>query len=254
MIANAQLTRLDTTGAQIPARPAADSRSLYRTAGAAALAAVLIILLDTAISMAGEDFNPAALSAAEWFALYQADTLSGLRALGLLNVFSLAISIPLYLALFSAHRNHFPGASALGLALFLMGAAIYIANNASVPMGVLAAKYAAAGLESQRLAYAAAGEAVLVRGADFTPGSFTGFIFTEIAGLIFTSLMLRGGLFGKRTAVLGLLGFSLLAVFTVLTTFFPATFDLAMILALIGGLSSAAWYILTARRFFQLSR
>ncbi len=46
--------------------------------------------------------------------------------------------------------------------------AVYIANNAAIPMQALSGKYAAAGTETQRALYAAAGETILARGEDFT--------------------------------------------------------------------------------------
>jgi hypothetical protein len=231
-----------------------DSRwkSLYKIGGAAALMAVMAFLLDIAISIGGEDFNPATLTAVEWFSLFQENGLAGLRALGFINIISLTVSVSLYFALYGAHRREKQVAAGLALILYLLGAAIYISNNAAIPMAVLSEKYASAATESQRTLIAAAGEAVLVRGADFTPGSFIGFFFTEMAGLAFSFVMLRSWMFSKITAILGILGFVLLSIFTILTTFVPLFFDVAMILAMAGGLLSAAWYILVARGLFQL--
>ena len=133
-----------------------------------------------------------------------------------------------------------------------MGATIYISNNAAIPMFVLSEKYAAATADAQRTLIAAAGEAILARGADFAPGSFIGFFFTEITGFAFSLVMLRSRIFSTATAVVGILGFMLLSIFTIWATFIPAYFDLAMIVATAGGLSSVAWYILVSRRLLQL--
>ena len=227
-------------------------KSLYKLGAAAAWMVVLAFLLDIAISFAGGDFNPATLTATEWFILFQENTLSGLRALGLINILSLTVSVALYLALYAAHRQGCPSYATLALILFLVGATTYISNNAAIPMFVLSGRYAAAATEAQRTLFAAAGEAILVRGADFAPGSFIGFFLTEMAGLAFSLLMLRGRGFGKATAFAGILGFTLLTIFTVWTTFIPVFFDAAMVLATAGGLSSVAWYILVARRLFRL--
>lgn len=227
-------------------------KSLYKIGGLAALMAVMAFLLDIAISFGGEDFNPATLTAVEWFSLFQENGLAGLRALGFINIISLTVSVSLYFALYGAHRREKQVAAGLALTLYLLGAAIYISNNAAIPMFVLSEKYASAATEAQRTLIAAAGEAVLVRGADFTPGSFIGFFFTEMAGLTFSLVMLRSRMFSKVTAILGILGFVLLSIFTILTTFVPLFFDVAMILAMVGGLLSAAWYILVARGLFQL--
>ena len=229
-------------------------KNLYRLGGVAALMAVLAFVVDIAISFGGADFNPAALGAIDWFSLFRENTLAGLRGLGFINVISLSVSVALYFALYSAHREEDPSYAALALILFLLGATIYISNNAAIPMLMLGDKYASATTEARRVLFAAAGEAVLARGADFAPGSFTGFFFTEMAGLVFSLLMLRSRIFSKATAIMGILGFVLLSIFTIWTTFIPVFFEAAMILAMVGGLSSVAWYILVARRLFWLGR
>ena len=101
---------------------------------------------------------------------------------------------------------------------------------------------------------AAAGEAVLAHGEDFTPGAFTGFLFGEIAMIAISYVMLRGGIFGKAAAYSGIIGGLCLTVFTIWATFIPVLFEISMLLAMIGGLLSIAWYILTARTLFALAR
>jgi hypothetical protein len=100
---------------------------------------------------------------------------------------------------------------------------------------------------------AAAGEAILAHGEDFTPGAFTGFLFSEMAIVAISSVMLRGGIFSKATAYAGILGGLFLTIFTVWSTFIPVLFEVSMLLAMLGGLSSIVWYILTARILFRLS-
>lgn len=228
--------------------------SLYKLGAVAALFPVLAFTLDIAISMGGEDYNPAGLTAVEWFSLFQENGAAGLRALGLINLISLTVSVPLYLAIFAANRERFLPYAALALAVYLLGAAVYISNNAAIPMYVLSGKYALATTDLQRSILAGAGEAVLAKGADFAPGSFVGFFLTELAGLGFSVLMLSNQDFGKATAAAGILGFGLLAVFTIWTTFFPVNFELSMLVAAIGGLSSVLWYLLVSRNLFRLGR
>lgn len=227
-------------------------KSLYKVGGVAALMAVLAILLDIFISFGGEDFNPATLTAIEWFSLFQGNGLAGLRALGFINIISLTVSVSLYFALYGAHRQGYQVIAGLALILYLLGATIYISGNAAIPIFVLSEKYVLATTEAQRTLIATAGEALLARGADFTPGSFIGFFFTEMAGLAFSFVMLRSRMFSKVTAILGILGFLLLSIFTILTTFVPFFFNVAMAIAMVGGLLSVTWYILVARALFQL--
>ena len=66
--------------------------------------------------------------------------------------------------------------------------------------------------------------------------------------------MLRGGVFGRVTAYAGILGFSLLLVFTVWTTLVSGAFEAAMLIAVPAGLLVMAWNVLVARRLFRLAR
>ena len=228
--------------------------NLYKVAGAAALLAVLVALIDISLTFlpAGAE-QPGSLSAIDWFELFQENWFFGLRNLGLLpNILSLTLLIPVFLALYSAHRDEHQIYAMLAMILSLIGTAIYIANNAAFPMWALSAKYAAATTETQRTLLAAAGEAVLARGEDFTPGSFVGFIFGEVAIIVISLVMLHSGIFSKASAYTGILAGLFLAIFTIWSTFVPVFFELSMLVAMVGGLLSVTWYILIARRLFQL--
>ncbi|MCG2821838.1 MAG: hypothetical protein L6371_08190, partial [Candidatus Atribacteria bacterium] len=100
----------------------------------------------------------------------------------------------------------------------------------------------------------AAGKAMLVQAEDLTAGTFMGFFFTEVASIVMGMVMLRSKIFSKLTAFAGILGFGFLLVFNILAAFVPTIFDVAMIFAMSGGLLSMAWFILIARRLFQLGR
>ena len=228
---------------------------VYRIGGVAVLIAIPLYLLDIGISLTieGADISPDALTATDLFAVYQENWVLGFRALGLINVATLAVSVPLFVALYGAHQQECRAYAALALIVWLVGATVYISNNAAIPMSVLSSKYASATTDTQRTLLAAAGEAMIARGADFTPGSFIGFILTEIAAIGFSLIMLRSSAFGRAIAYLGIVGFVLLSIFTVCSTFFPALFGVGMVVAMIGGLSGMAWYILVALRLLRMA-
>ena len=233
-----------------------DWSSLYRLGGIAVLLAILVALTDICLTFlplgAGE---PGIMTAVDWFKLFQQNWFFGLRNLGLLpNILTLILLFPVFLALFDVHKHRNQAYAALAVVLSLVGTAIYLANNPAFPMLALSARYTAATTEAQRTLIAAAGEAVLARGEDFTPGAFTGFLLTEVAMTVMAFVMLRGGVFSKGTAYAGILGSLLLTVFTIWSSFIPVFYGAAMLLAMLGGLASIVWYILTARRLFQLSR
>ena len=228
---------------------------IYLIGGVAILIAIPIYLLDIGISMTveGADIRPDALTAINFFDLYKENWILGFRSLGLINVAILAVSVPFYVALYGAHQQEYRAYAALALIVWLVGATIYISNNAALPMSVLSSKYASATTDSQRTLLAAAGEAMIARGADFTPGSFMGFFLTDIAAIGFSFIMLRSRVFGRAIAYLGIVGFVLLSIFTVCSTFFPALFYVGMVVAMVGGLSGMAWYILVAFRLLRQS-
>lgn len=233
-----------------------DGKILYQIAGVAALLALTANLLDIVVGM-GETEAVAfgSRSALDWFTFYQENWLKGLYMLGILNIVYGTCLIPVYVGLYAAHRRTHTLYAALAIAVYFVGMAVYMANNAAIPMLVLAEKYAAAATEAQRAALAAAGEAVLASGEDFTPGAFPGMFFEIIAAVAISLVMLHGGVFAKRTAWIGLIGFSLLTVFTIWATFVPVFYVVAFYgFGMVGGLFVLAWFVLVARRFFQLGR
>lgn len=241
-----QITDIDTTDSSW--------KSLYKIAGVAVLIAVLLMLLDiiaTIVSKEAIEFGT--FNATNWFTIFHNNWFSGLRNLGLFNVLEMTLTVPMFFALYATHRHVNKTYAALAMILSLVGMAIYISNNAAVPMLVLSGKYAAA-TDAQKSLLAAAGEALLARGEDFTPGAFMGFFLGEIANITIAFVMLRGRIFSKVTAYTGIIGVTLLTAYTICATFIPALQGVAMIFAMIGGPLSTVWSILIARRLFQLGR
>jgi hypothetical protein len=105
-------------------------------------------------------------------------------------------------------------------------------------MLALSEKYAAASTDAERARLAAAGQAMLAQGEDFTPGSFAEFFLTEVGGIVMGITMLRSRVFGRLNAWAGIAGSSLLLAFTVWATFVPAAFRKVMVLAMGGGILS----------------
>lgn len=245
-----------TTFVQNPVSRVTTTRSLYKMGGFAALLAVLVALADISLTFLPSAAEiPGTMTAVDWFLLFEDNWFLGLRNLGLLpNIMTLVLSIPLFVALYTAHRDSHNDYAALAVILSLTGTAVYLSNNAAFPMLTLSMKYASTATDAQRALLAAAGEAILAQGEDFTPGAFPGFVLGEIAMTLIAWVMLKGRVFSRTAAFSGLMGGVCLAIFTAWVTFIPVLFNVAMVLALVGGLLSIAWYILTARTLFQLSK
>lgn len=228
-------------------------KAFYKLAGAMALLIALAGMIDAITSIGIEARDNSSVSIGEWFALFQTNRFHAFSSLGVINIITLSLGIPVYLGLYHAHRQERPTCSALAAILFFAGAAIYFSSNTVFSLFVVSTQYAAAA-ESQKPLLEAAGRALLAQGADLTPGTFIGFSFTQCAGLLVTSLMLSGRVFSKWVAMTGLAGYLLTSIFFILAAFASGNFDTAMAFAMPGGLLLLAYQIMLGRRFFQLGK
>jgi hypothetical protein len=222
--------------------------------GIAAAGAVLVGLAEILITFLPGG-NVALETVPDWFRLLQENPFMGLRDLGLLNILLNTLAILIFFALFAAHR-HSPDQpyAALAALVAMLGVAVFFATNRAFAMWDLSGRYAAAGTDAGRAAVEAAGLSLLSVGRSHSPGTFAAFFLTEAAGLMMAAVMLHSGIFSKATAIAGLIGFGMLLLFEVASSFVLGLGAVTMILAVVGGLSSMVWYLLSARRLFQLAR
>lgn len=227
-------------------------QKFFRAGALAALLILLAGLLDILIMfLPGTGTNPGARTVLDWYVLLQNRPFLALRDMGLLNMITMSCSVMVFFGLYGMHRRISPLAAALALILGCIGAAIYVANNTALPMLTLSQHFAAATSESQRALWASAGQAFLAH-EDLTAGSFPGFFFAEIAGALMAGVALRGGIFQRWEAWLGIVATGCLFFFNLCAAFIPAWYDSVMLIfGAGGGLLSLVWYVLIARRLFQ---
>jgi len=202
-------------------------------------------------SSAGGNLSALPQTAIERFAQFQQNAWLGLYNLDLLNAVNQLISIPVYFALYAAHRKTNKPLALFGLISFLLGTTIFVANNTALPMLDLSRKYAAA-IEPQKSLLAAAGEAMLARGEHGGLGVFFSFILPTLSALTFSFVMLQGKVFSKANSYIGILGNVLMVLYIVLVTFAPAVKGMAMAFAMPGGLLLLAWIVMLTIRLFRL--
>jgi hypothetical protein len=228
-------------------------KSIYRVGAVAALSAVLVGLIESGL-MFLPGGNAPQMIVLDWFELLQENPFMGLRNLGLLNILLNTLGILTYFALYAAQRDSdYQPYAALAAIISFLGVGIFLANNRAFPMLALSAQYAAAATGAQRAMLEAAGQAMLSVGASHTPGTFLGFILSEVAGITISVVMLRSKIFSRANAYAGILGFSILLLIEYFSTFTGLS-DVMKILFMAGGLLSMVWYILIASRLFQLGR
>ena len=228
-------------------------KSLYKVGGMAALLAILVGLCEIIISfLPGGSASPETII--DWFTLFRNNSFLGLRDLGLLNIFLVALGVLVSFALYGAHRQVNKTYATLALIVSILGAAVFYATNRAFSMLDLSNQYAAATTDGQRMLLAGAVQAILSVGKSHAPGTFIAFFLTEFSSMAMSLVMLRSKIFSNTSAYAGIVGFGLLVIFEIYSSFMPAVRDVAMIIAMLGGLVSMAWYILVARRLFQLGQ
>jgi hypothetical protein len=229
-------------------------RRICQIGGMAAIGAVLVGLLEIVITFLPGGNVPRE-TVLDWFKLFQENGFMGLRNLGLLNILLNLLAILIFFALYAAHRQSQDQPYATLAALIaLLGISVFYATNRAFPMLALSHQYAAATTDAQRAVIEAAGQAMLSVGQSHTPGTFLGFFLIEAAGVMMSVVMLRSKIFSQASAYAGMLGFGMLAIFEFFSSFVSGLSNVTMTLAMFGGLLSMAWYILIARRLFQLGQ
>jgi hypothetical protein len=228
-------------------------KSVYVLGAVAAVLSLVAVIADIVIgSSAGGNLSALPQTAVERFAQFQQNPWLGLYNLDLLNTINQLISIPVYFALYAAHRRTNEPYALFALIVFLVGTTVFVTTNTALPMLELSGKYAAAAAESQKVLLAAAGEAMLATGVHGGMGVFFGFLLSTIAALLMSLLMLQGRIFSKINSYAGIAGNALMLVYVVLVTFAPAVKEMALAFALPGGLLLLAWLVLLTVRLFQL--
>ncbi len=218
-------------------------RGLHAAAAAGALATACLIPLQMILFIA---WPPPAGTAADWFALFQANPLRGLLSLDLPMMAEQVLLIPIVISLYRLlHRS---GESTMALALggWLVGAGLFIASNTAFEMLSLSNGYAVAATDAARAPFLAAGEAMLVtywgQGTSFV----FGYLLSSFAGIAVGVVMLRSGIFG-RLAAHGAIWGNVLG----LGLFIPG---IGVGLSLVSVLILWVWYVLIGVRLARFAR
>jgi hypothetical protein len=243
----------DTADATLSSQPGRSWRGLYRVGAVLALVVLAGTVLDIALTMMpGWGPTTVPTDAAGWFAQFAGKPLLAIRNLDFLNATLSVIGLPLYAALLVAHRRTAPAVALVALLAVALGTALFASANAALPMLELSGRYAAAS-ESGRATLVAAAESLLARGAHGSYGTFPGFILSEIGTLLMAAAMLAGGVFSKRSAWVGIVGMSVMIVYSIAFTFGIGSDALIMAVAAPAGLLMLAWYVMVARRLLEIA-
>lgn len=231
-------------------------KSLYKLAGVAALIATVLFLSDVIVLIALGN-TPA--TASDWFALLQDDPLVGILQLFFSDLIGLTLLIPVFLALYILLRETNRAYTTLATVLAFIGIAIVIATNLGYSMIYLSEQYAAATAESYRSQLLAAGETLLATGASGT-GPLAASLLLETALLILSVIMLRGNIFSKWIAYLGIVAHGLDVAHAIIFIIFIPLFGSALAVTVgvpllwIGGTLQLVWYPLVGWRLLRIGQ
>jgi len=236
-----------STRQQLLAEPRAETADaswnwLYRIAAAAALISALFIPIQVIVFIIWPP--PLEGTAIDWFRLFQSNRLIGLIDLDLLLVADNVLLVSILFALYVALRRASESIMAIATGLGIVSIVLFIASNPAVEMLSLSDHYAAATTDAQRATFLAAGQAMLAgwQGTAF----HVGYIVSSVAAIAIAAVMLRSAIFSKTTAYLGILANAI-----GLGLYLPA---IGVFLAVFSVVFLEIWYIVIARRLFQLGQ
>lgn len=221
--------------------------------GAICVFAATIVMLAEIFLTALPDGARVQLTSQQLLEMYNRNWFMGMRYMGLMNIIATSLMIPVFFSLYGVHRNTHGVLAAFALILALISYAVFLSDNVALPVLHLSQKYAVAS-EIDRTTILTATETLFSKGASHTPGTFPGFALGLIGSILFSIVITKGKIFKRITGIVGLVAFSFLLLFEIVSSFIGALYDQAMIFAMIGGLSAIIWYLLIGRELAQHAR
>ena len=137
-------------------------KGLYRVGGAAALIAAGFEIVAALIGVISSyTSGPVPSTVIGWFTLLQNNRFLGLVDLGLFDIATLALLVPMFLAVYIALRRASASFMAIATTLSFVGIAVYLATETAFSLLSVSSQYAAATTDAQRSLFEAAGQATL---------------------------------------------------------------------------------------------
>ena len=229
-------------------RPAApDWGWVWRLGGIAAFILMIycITLMVQILTLGGP---PA--SAGEAFGLLRENRIVGLLRLDLPTVFAMPVYYVLFLALYTALKSDDRPIAALGTLLAFAGLTLFLAAPSALSMASLSDKYTAASSEAARAQFLAAGEAVMATDLWHGTSAMIGGVLMQVGAVLICVVMLRGRVFGRVTAWIGIAMYGLDLAHILAMAWLPVA---AVVFMAIAGPLYPVWFFLVGRRLAQLA-
>lgn len=224
-----------------------DLGGLCRVGG---IAALLLIIYSLAMMVQMVVLGGQPASAAQAFDLLQHHRAVGLLRLDLPTVAVMPLYYLVFLGLFAALRRSDHARALLSTALAFAGITLVLATPTALSMIPLSDKFAGASSDAARNQLLAAGEALMAADIWHSTGAILGGVLVQCGAVLISVVMLRGGVFSKTTAWLGIIMHGLDLAHIVGGLFLPVS---GMILMAIAGPLYPVWFFLVGHRLLRLA-
>ena len=230
-------------------------KGLFRVGGAAALLAAGLESTAALIGIISSfTSGPAPSTVIGWFTLLQNNRFLGLVDLGFLDIATLVLLVPMFLAVYMALRHTSASCMAIATTLAFIGIAVYLATETAFSLLSLSSQYATATTDAQRSLFEAAGQAMLASQVGVGAGTYMAFVLIGVASLLISTVMFRSALFSNVTASVGILANGIIVAYYIGLAFVSLPQAIGLLLYSASGLLSLIWYILIGRRLLMLAQ
>jgi len=230
----------DTIGPEI--------KSLCKAGGIASFVFILYSLITMVILSV---FGGQPSTAIESFTLLQTNRILGLLRMDLLTVIFIPLYFLIFLGIFLALNGKDNAWSIIALISVFVGVTLLLATPSVFSLMNLSDKYAMATTETQRSQLIAAGEAILASDMWHGTGAIIGGFLIQISALIFSFVMLRGKVFNKFTAYVGIITHGLDFAHLIFLLVIPT---IGITLMAIAGTLYLLWFPLIGVRLIQIGK
>ena len=214
------------------------------------IAAMLLLIYSLAMMVQMVFLGGQPATATQAFDLLQHHRAVGLLRLDLPTVAALPLYYLLFLGLFAALRKSDRANAFLSTALAFAGVTLVLATPTALSMVQLSDKFAAATSDAVRNQLLAAGEAIMAADIWHSTGAILGGVLLQCGAVLISVVMLRGAVFSKVTAWLGIIMHGLDLAHIVGGLFLPVS---GVILLAIAGPLYPFWFFLVGLRLLRLA-
>jgi hypothetical protein len=223
-------------------------KSLSKAGGVASFIFILYSLITMVILSV---FGGQPGTALEAFSMLQTNRILGLLRMDLLTVIFIPLYYLIFLGIFLALNGKNSASSIIALISVFVGVTLLLATPSVFSMMNLSDKYAIATTTTQQSQLMAAGEAILASDMWHGTGAIIGGFLIQIGALLFSFVMLRGKVFNKFTAYVGIITHGLDFAHLIFLLVIPT---IGIILMAIAGTLYLLWFPLIGVRLIQIGK